>query len=57
MLCREAANTHLLVFGLTPPGLESMIYYTPDENPGLESMIYYTPDENPNYYTTDTVQM
>jgi hypothetical protein len=41
MLSGEATNTNFIVFGLT--------------GPGLEPMIYRTQGEHANYYTTDEV--
>jgi hypothetical protein len=41
MLSGEATNTNFIVFGLT--------------RPGLEPMIYRTQGEHANYYTTDEV--
>jgi hypothetical protein len=43
MLSGEAANTNLIVFGLTESG--------------LESTIYCTQDEHVNHYTTDAVKI
>jgi hypothetical protein len=43
MLSRKATNTNLIVFGLTQPG--------------LEPMIYHTRGEHANHYTTDAVHL
>ena len=43
MLSGKATNTYLIVFGLTQPG--------------LEPMIYHTRGEHANHYTTDAVHL
>ena len=43
MLSEEATKTNFIVFGLT--------------RPGLEPMIYRTRGKHPNHYTTDAVRL
>jgi hypothetical protein len=43
VLSEEATQNNVIVFGLT--------------RPGLEPMIYHTRDKHPNHYTTDAVRL
>ena len=52
MLIGEAANTNLIVFGLTRPGLKPTIYIT---RPGLKPTIYITQGKHVNNDIMDVV--